>query len=57
MNKPKENHKTKIFLKSIIDIFKAAACGTWTGDMISAIIVTDMMLQDNLYPTWAPGLR
>ena len=35
-------------------LMKAAACGTWLGDLISAMIVTDMMLQDNLYPTWAP---
>ena len=36
---------------------KAAACGTWLGDLISALIVTDMMLQDNLYPDWAPRVR
>lgn len=36
---------------------KAAACGTWMGDLITALIVTDMMLQDNLYPKWAPRTR
>ena len=36
---------------------KAAACGTWLGDLISALIVTDMMLQDDLYPEWAPRVR
>ena len=36
---------------------KAAACGTWLGDLITALIVTDMMLQDNLYPNWAPSVR
>ena len=38
-------------------IMKAAACGTWLGDLITAFIVTDMMLQDNLYPNWAPSAR
>ena len=38
-------------------IMKAAACGTWLGDLITALIVTDMMLQDNLYPDWAPSAR
>ena len=38
-------------------IMKAAACGTWLGDLITALIVTDMMLQDNLYPNWAPSAR
>ena len=36
---------------------KVAACGTWFGDLITALIVTDMMLQDNLYPNWAPSVR
>lgn len=36
---------------------KAAACGTWLGDLITALMVTDMMLQDNLYPEWAPRAR
>ena len=36
---------------------KAAACGTWLGDLITALMVTDMMLQDNLYPHWAPCFR
>ena len=38
-------------------IMKAAACGTWLGDLITALIVTDMMLQDNLYPDWATSAR
>merc|ERR1719150_3126483 len=38
-------------------LMKAAACGTWLGDLISALIVTDMMLQDDLYPGWAPRVR
>ncbi len=36
---------------------KAAACGTWLGGIFTALIVTDMMLQDNLYPEFAPTLR
>jgi hypothetical protein len=36
---------------------KAAACGTWLGDLITALMVTDMMLQDNLYPQWASYFR
>ncbi len=36
---------------------KCAACGTWLGTLITALIVTDMMLQDNLYPSFAPSLR
>ncbi|KAJ9591648.1 hypothetical protein L9F63_001793 [Diploptera punctata] len=38
-------------------VMKAAACGTWLGDLITALMVTDMMLQDNLYPHWAPCFR
>lgn len=38
-------------------VMKAAACGTWLGDLITALMVTDVMLQDNLYPKWAPRLR
>ena len=38
-------------------IMKAAATGTWLGTLITALIVTDMMLQDNLYPNWAPSVR
>ena len=26
-------------------VMKAAACGTWVGGIITALIVTDMMLQ------------
>lgn len=36
---------------------KTAACGTWLGDLITALMVTDVMLQDNLYPEWAPLFR
>ncbi|KAK8771224.1 hypothetical protein V5799_025532 [Amblyomma americanum] len=36
---------------------KVAACGTWLGDFLTAWMVTDMMLQDELYPGWAPTLR
>ncbi|XP_059080280.1 transmembrane protein 117-like isoform X2 [Tigriopus californicus] len=38
-------------------VMKAAACGTWLGDLLTALIITDMMLQDNLYPYWAPVVR
>nr|CAD7592207.1 unnamed protein product [Timema genevievae] len=38
-------------------VMKAAACGTWLGDLITALMVTDMMLQDNLYPRWATRFR
>lgn len=36
---------------------KAAACGTWLGDLVTWLMVTDVMLQDSLYPDWAPALR
>ncbi|CAG2178680.1 unnamed protein product, partial [Oppiella nova] len=36
---------------------KVAACGTWCGDFFTAWMITDMMLQDNLYPGWAQTLR
>ncbi|XP_063231238.1 transmembrane protein 117-like isoform X2 [Bacillus rossius redtenbacheri] len=38
-------------------LMKAAACSTWLGDLVTALMVTDMMLQDTLYPLWAPRLR
>ncbi|KAK9509714.1 hypothetical protein O3M35_006970 [Rhynocoris fuscipes] len=38
-------------------VMKAAACGTWLGDLITWLMVTDVMLQDSLYPEWAPTLR
>ncbi|RZF38547.1 hypothetical protein LSTR_LSTR006142 [Laodelphax striatellus] len=38
-------------------VMKTAACGTWLGDLITALMVTDVMLQDNLYPEWAPACR
>ncbi|XP_075212838.1 uncharacterized protein LOC142319439 isoform X2 [Lycorma delicatula] len=38
-------------------VMKTAACGTWLGDLITALMVTDVMLQDNLYPEWAPAFR
>ncbi|XP_035825513.1 transmembrane protein 117 [Aplysia californica] len=40
------------------DIFmKAAATGTWCGDFFTAWMVTDMMLQEKLYPSWAKPVR
>ncbi|XP_053384334.1 transmembrane protein 117-like isoform X2 [Mercenaria mercenaria] len=40
------------------DIFmKAAACGTWCGDFFTAWMVTDIMLQEKLYPGWARPVR
>lgn len=36
---------------------KAAGLGTWMGDFITAWMVTDMMLQDKLYPHWNKRLR
>ncbi|GFO26996.1 transmembrane protein 117 [Plakobranchus ocellatus] len=36
---------------------KAAATGTWCGDFFTAWMVTDMMLQERLYPDWARPLR
>lgn len=36
---------------------KAAATGTWCGDFFTAWMVTDMMLQEKLYPTWARRVR
>ncbi|XP_041366549.1 transmembrane protein 117-like [Gigantopelta aegis] len=36
---------------------KAAACGTWCGDFFTAWMVTDMMLQEKLYPGWAVRVR
>ncbi|XP_076069426.1 transmembrane protein 117-like isoform X2 [Oratosquilla oratoria] len=39
------------------NMMKAAATCTWLGDLITALMVTDMMLQDNLYPHWAAGFR
>lgn len=39
------------------NFMKFAACGTWLGDFLTAWMVTDMMLQDQLYPSWARPLR
>lgn len=36
---------------------KAAACGTWLGDFFTAWMVTDIMLQEKLYPNWAVAPR
>ncbi|XP_074660702.1 transmembrane protein 117-like [Tubulanus polymorphus] len=36
---------------------KAAACGTWLGDLFTAWMVTDIMLQERLYPHWAKHVR
>ena len=38
-------------------MMKAAATCTWLGDLVTALMVTDMMLQDNLYPHWATKFR
>ncbi|XP_076450734.1 transmembrane protein 117-like isoform X2 [Babylonia areolata] len=35
------------------DFTKAAATGTWCGDFFTAWMVTDIMLQEKLYPFWA----
>jgi len=35
---------------SYANFMKVAACGTWLGDFFTAWMITDMMLQDNLYP-------
>lgn len=36
---------------------KGAACGTWCGDFFTAWMVTDIMLQEKLYPHWAHNIR
>ncbi|VDI42827.1 Hypothetical predicted protein [Mytilus galloprovincialis] len=36
---------------------KAAATGTWCGDFFTAWMVTDMMLQEKLYPYWGRPVR
>uniref|UniRef100_A0A4W3JXE2 Transmembrane protein 117 n=1 Tax=Callorhinchus milii TaxID=7868 RepID=A0A4W3JXE2_CALMI len=36
---------------------KLAAVGTWMGDFVTAWMVTDMMLQDELYPDWGKTAR
>ncbi|XP_052067421.1 transmembrane protein 117-like [Mytilus californianus] len=36
---------------------KAAATGTWCGDFFTAWMVTDMMLQEKLYPYWGRPIR
>ncbi|XP_060764766.1 transmembrane protein 117 [Neoarius graeffei] len=36
---------------------KMAAVGTWMGDFVTAWMVTDMMLQDSLYPDWGRAAR
>ncbi|XP_048404338.1 transmembrane protein 117 isoform X2 [Stegostoma tigrinum] len=36
---------------------KLAAVGTWLGDFVTAWMVTDMMLQDDLYPGWGKTAR
>ncbi|CAH1787332.1 unnamed protein product [Owenia fusiformis] len=36
---------------------KAAACGTWCGDFFTAWMVTDIMLQEKLYPQFARPVR
>ncbi|ELU08141.1 hypothetical protein CAPTEDRAFT_130530 [Capitella teleta] len=36
---------------------KAAATGTWCGDFFTAWMVTDIMLQEKLYPHWGHAVR
>lgn len=36
---------------------KLAASGTWAGDLFTAWMVTDVMLQEKFYPSWAQSLR
>lgn len=36
---------------------KMAATGTWCGDFFTAWMVTDMMLQEELYPKWGVRVR
>ncbi|XP_014664882.1 PREDICTED: transmembrane protein 117-like [Priapulus caudatus] len=36
---------------------KMAASATWLGDFVTAWMVTDMMLQDKLYPSWGRSAR
>ncbi|KAH3727635.1 transmembrane protein 117-like [Dreissena polymorpha] len=36
---------------------KVSACGTWCGDFFTAWMVTDIMLQEKLYPGWAQPVR
>ncbi|XP_076372929.1 transmembrane protein 117-like [Tachypleus tridentatus] len=40
-----------------MSFMKVAASGTWLGDFFTAWMVTDMMLQDNLYVDWAKPAR
>ena len=49
--------KTTLTLLSFLSVMKAAACGSWLGALFTGLIVTDMMLQDNLYLGFAPTLR
>ncbi|KAA0190175.1 hypothetical protein HAZT_HAZT009056, partial [Hyalella azteca] len=39
------------------NMMKAAATCTWLGDLVTALMVTDMMLQDRLYPHWGTKFR
>ena len=41
----------------IFSMMKAAATCTWLGDLVTALMVTDMMLQDRLYPYWGTRFR
>ncbi|XP_067935642.1 transmembrane protein 117-like isoform X2 [Watersipora subatra] len=36
---------------------KAAACGTWLGDFLTAWMVTDVMLQERFYPEYAKAAK
>jgi hypothetical protein len=35
---------------------KAAACGTWLGDILTVLMVASMMLYNILYKHWMRGL-
>nr|XP_022330915.1 transmembrane protein 117-like isoform X5 [Crassostrea virginica] len=53
-----ENYRISDLMGITNSLFmKMAACGTWCGDFFTAWMVTDMMLQEKLYPSWAVGAR
>ncbi|XP_066903151.1 transmembrane protein 117 isoform X1 [Halyomorpha halys] len=55
-NKPRYHIDSRMGLSNSA-VMKGAACGTWIGDLVTWLCVTDVMLQDSLYPNWAPKLR
>ena len=50
-------HFNRLVSPSPLSMMKAAATCTWLGDLVTALMVTDMMLQDRLYPHWGTGFR